>query len=164
MAISSKIDSVTRNKPTRSEAEEAVRTLIRWAGDNPNREGLLETPHRVVKSYDEFFVGYDQNPADILAKTFEETDDYDEMVVLKNMRFESHCEHHMVPIIGKAHVGYLPSGKVVGISKLARLVDLYAKRLQIQEKLTAQIADTLDAALKPRGGGCNRSFSSVYDN
>ena len=151
MAISSKIDSVTHNKPTRSEAEEAVRTLIRWAGDNPNREGLLETPHRVVKSYDEFFVGYDQNPADILAKTFEETDDYDEMVVLKNMRFESHCEHHMVPIIGKAHVGYLPSGKVVGISKLARLVDLYAKRLQIQEKLTAQIADTLDAALKPRG-------------
>ena len=151
MAISSKIDSVTRSRPTRSEAEEAVRTLIRWAGDNPNREGLLETPHRVVKSYDEFFVGYDQNPADILAKTFEETDDYDEMVVLKNMRFESHCEHHMVPIIGKAHVGYLPSGKVVGISKLARLVDLYAKRLQIQEKLTAQIADTLDAALKPRG-------------
>jgi len=139
------------SKPSRSETEEAVRTLIRWAGDDPEREGLLETPQRVVKSFDDFFKGYTQDPAEFLSKTFEETDDYDEMVVLKNMRFESHCEHHMVPFIGKAHVGYLPSGKVVGISKLARLVDVFSKRLQIQEKLTAQIADTLEAVLKPRG-------------
>ena len=139
------------SKPSRNEAEEAVKTLIRWAGDNPQREGLLETPYRVIKSFEDFFSGYHQNPTEVLSKTFEETDDYDEMVILKNMRFESHCEHHMVPFIGKAHVGYLPSGKVVGISKLARLVDIYSKRLQIQEKLTAQIADTLEAILKPRG-------------
>ena len=150
MVISSRRE-ILEKKPSRLEAEEAVKTLIRWAGDDPNREGLLETPHRVVKSFNDFFVGYHQNPAEILAKTFEETEDYDEMVVLKNMRFESHCEHHMVPFIGKAHVGYLPSGKVVGISKLARLVDVFSKRLQIQEKLTAQIADTLETALKPRG-------------
>ncbi|MEC9248942.1 MAG: GTP cyclohydrolase I FolE [Pseudomonadota bacterium] len=144
-------DSSTINKPSRLEAEEAVKTLIKWAGDDPDREGLLDTPHRVVKSFNDFFIGYGQDPHEILSKTFEETDDYDEMVVLKNMRFESHCEHHMVPFIGKAHVGYLPSGKVVGISKLARLVDVFSKRLQIQEKLTAQIADTLESVLKPRG-------------
>ena len=151
MAHNPRKDSSTVNKPSHLEAEEAVKTLIRWAGDDPDREGLLDTPHRVVKSFNDFFIGYEQNPHEILSKTFEETDDYDEMVVLKNMRFESHCEHHMVPFIGKAHVGYLPSGKVVGISKLARLVDVFSKRLQIQEKLTAQIADTLESVLKPRG-------------
>ncbi len=138
-------------RPSRDEAEEAVRTLIKWSGDDPNREGLLDTPKRVTKAYQDFFRGYHQDPTDVLKKTFNETEDYDEMVVLTNMRFESHCEHHMVPFIGKAHVGYLPAGKVVGISKLARLVDIFSKRLQIQEKLTAQIADTLESNLKPRG-------------
>jgi GTP cyclohydrolase I len=138
-------------RPSQSEAEEAVRTLIRWAGDDPTREGLLGTPDRVVRSYREFFSGYDQEPEAILKRTFEETDGYDEMIVLKDMRFESHCEHHLAPIIGRAHIAYLPRHRVVGISKLARLLDCYAKRMQIQEKLTAQIANTLQEVLQPRG-------------
>jgi len=138
-------------RPSRAEAEEAVRTLIRWAGDDPAREGLLGTPDRVVRSYEEFFHGYDEDPVVMLQRTFEETEGYDEIVLLKDIRFESHCEHHMLPIIGKAHVAYLPSNRVVGISKLARLVEVYAKRLQIQEKMTAQIANTLDEVLRPKG-------------
>ncbi len=138
-------------RPSREAAEEAVRTLLRWAGDDPNREGLLDTPARVVRAYEEFFAGYAQDPAEILARTFSEVEGYDEMVVMTDIRFESHCEHHMAPIIGKAHIGYLPSKRVVGISKLARLVDIYAKRLQIQEKMTAQIADTLQEVLQPQG-------------
>ena len=138
-------------RPSREEAEEAVRTLIRWAGDDPKREGLLGTPDRVVRSYREFFRGYEQDPHAILKRTFEETDGYDEMIVLKDMRFESHCEHHIAPIIGRAHIAYLPHHRVVGISKLARLLDCYAKRLQIQEKMTAQIANTLQEVLQPRG-------------
>ena len=138
-------------RPTREAAEEAVRTLIRWAGDDPKREGLLETPSRVVRSYEEFYAGYGHDPKLVLARTFEEVDGYDEIIVLTDIRFESHCEHHMVPIIGKAHIGYLPDRRVVGISKLARLVEVYARRLQIQEKMTAQIADALQDVLKPRG-------------
>jgi GTP cyclohydrolase I len=138
-------------RPSRVEAEAAVRTLIRWAGDDPAREGLRETPARVVRSYEEFFRGYLADPADVLRRTFEETDGYDEMVVLKDIRFESHCEHHMVPILGKAHVAYLPNRRVIGISKLARLVEAYAKRLQIQEKMTAQIANALQDVLQPQG-------------
>ncbi|TXL74146.1 GTP cyclohydrolase I FolE [Vineibacter terrae] len=138
-------------KPTRAEAEEAVRTLIRWAGDDPDREGLVGTPDRVVRSYEEFFAGYAEDPREILARTFEETDGYDEMVVLRDIRLESYCEHHIVPIIGKAHVGYLPAHRVVGISKLARIVEAYAKRLQIQEKMTAQIANCIQEVLEPRG-------------
>ncbi len=136
---------------SRADAEAAVRTLIRWAGDDPAREGLLDTPSRVVRSYEEFFSGYAQDPAEILSRTFSEVDGYDEMIVMTDIRFESHCEHHMVPIIGKAHVGYLPDRRVVGISKLARLVEIYAKRLQIQEKMTVQIADTLHSVLQPKG-------------
>ena len=138
-------------RPTQSDAEAAVRTLIRWAGDDPGREGLLETPARVARAYREFFRGYGVDPVQVLKRTFEETDGYDEMIVLKDMRFESHCEHHLAPIIGRAHIAYLPSKRVVGISKLARLLDVYAKRLQIQEKLTAQIANTLNDVLQPRG-------------
>jgi GTP cyclohydrolase I len=137
--------------PTQVEAEEAVRTLIRWAGDDPTREGLIETPGRVARAYKEFFQGYGVDPVQVLKRTFEETDGYDEMIVLKDMRFESHCEHHMAAIIGRAHIAYLPRNRVVGISKLARLLDVYAKRLQIQEKLTAQIANTLNDVLQPRG-------------
>ena len=140
-----------RTRPSEAEAMAAVKTLIRWAGDDPTREGLVETPKRVVEAYREFFAGYEQNPDDILAKTFEEVEDYDEIVLLKNMRFESHCEHHMVPIIGKAHVAYIPNRKVVGISKIARLVDVFAKRLQTQELMTKQIAETIERVLKPRG-------------
>jgi len=140
-------------RPSREEAEEAVRTLLRWAGDNPAREGLLDTPARVVRAYEEFFAGYHVEPRDILARTFSEVDGYDEMIVLKDIRFESYCEHHMVPIIGRAHVAYLPEHRVVGISKLARLVDAFAKRLQIQEKMTVQIADTLNEVLQPKGVG-----------
>jgi GTP cyclohydrolase I len=139
------------NRPSRSEAEDAVRVLLRWAGDDPTREGLLDTPKRVIKSYEEFFAGYQEDPAAILSRTFEETNDYDEMVLLRGIRLESYCEHHMVPIIGVAHVAYLPRNRVVGISKLARVVDVYAKRLQIQEKLTTQIADTIHEVLDPRG-------------
>ncbi|SEI51913.1 GTP cyclohydrolase I FolE [Pseudomonas sp. NFACC07-1] len=138
-------------RPTHEEAEAAVRTLIRWAGDDPDREGLLDTPRRVVKSYAEFFAGYKDDPREILSRTFEEVEGYDEMIVLTDIRFESHCEHHMVPIIGKVHVAYLPDKRVVGISKLARLVEVYAKRLQIQEKMTVQIADTLSEVLQPLG-------------
>ncbi len=138
-------------KPSRAEAENAVRTLLRWAGDDPDREGLVGTPDRVVRAYEEFFAGYDQDPVDMLNRTFEETDGYDEMVVLKDIRLESHCEHHMVPIIGKAHVAYLPDRRVVGISKLARVVEVFAKRLQIQEKLTSQIANSIDEVLQPKG-------------
>ena len=141
------------DRPSREEAEAAVRVLIRWAGDDPAREGLIDTPSRVIRSYEEFFAGYAQNPHDILARTFSEVHGYDEMIVLKDIRFESYCEHHMVPIIGRAHVAYLPRERVVGISKLARLVDAFAKRLQIQEKMTAQIADTLEEVLQPLGVG-----------
>ena len=138
-------------RPTEQEAAEAVRTLIRWAGDDPAREGLRDTPMRVVRSYREFFAGYGQDPNAILARTFSEVDGYDEMIVMNDIRFESHCEHHMVPIIGKAHIGYLPDRRVVGISKLARLVEIYAKRLQIQEKMTAQIANAIQEVLQPLG-------------
>jgi GTP cyclohydrolase IA len=138
-------------RPSQDEAEDAVRILIRWAGDDPEREGLRGTPERVVRAYREFFHGYEQDPHAILRRTFEETDGYDEMIVLKDMRFESHCEHHIAPIIGRAHIAYLPHHRVVGISKLARLLDCYAKRLQIQEKMTAQIANTLQEVLQPRG-------------
>ncbi len=138
-------------RPSRETAEQAVRTLIRWAGDDPDREGLAGTPDRVVRAYEGFFAGYHEDPHEILRRTFEETEGYDEMVVLRDIRLESHCEHHMVPIIGRAHVAYLPDRRVVGISKLARVVDTYARRLQIQEKMTAQIANTIDEVLRPRG-------------
>ncbi len=140
-------------KPTRAEVEAAVRTIIRWTGDDPDRHGLIETPARVTRSFEEFFAGYDQNPAEILEKTFEEIEGYDEMISLRGIRFESHCEHHMAPIIGQAWVAYIPNGRVVGISKLARVVDVYARRLQIQEKMTAQIANTINDVLKPQGVG-----------
>ncbi len=143
--------NATVDKPDRQEAEAAVRTLLRWAGEDPEREGLLDTPARVVRSYEEFFRGYAEDPVAVLARTFEEIEGYDEMVVLRDIRIESHCEHHMVPIIGRAHVGYLPNTRVVGISKLARVVDAYAHRFQIQEKLTAQIANTINDVLQPRG-------------
>ena len=137
--------------PSKEEAEEAVRTLIRWAGDDPTREGLIETPDRVVRSYAEFFSGYDMDPENVLAKTFEESGGYDEMVLVRDIELESHCEHHMVPIIGRAHVAYIPANRVVGISKLARVVEIFAKRLQIQEKLTVDIASTIDKVLRPQG-------------
>jgi GTP cyclohydrolase I len=138
-------------KPSREEAEAAVRTLIAWAGDDPTREGLIETPKRVVKSYEEFYEGYDKDPKEILSKVFEEIEGYDEIVLVKDIPLQSHCEHHMVPIIGKAHVGYLPDQRVVGLSKLARVVDMFGKRLQTQETMTAQIADTINDVLQPRG-------------
>jgi GTP cyclohydrolase I len=139
------------SRPSRAEAEAAVRTLIRWAGDDPSREGLLDTPKRVAKAYEEWFGGYREDPEAILARVFEEVEGYDDIVLLKDIRLESTCEHHMAPIIGKAHIAYLPEKRVVGISKLARLVDIYGKRMQVQEKLTAQIADTLQKGLNPRG-------------
>ena len=152
MSIQNKIEQTTKiTKPSREEAEEAVRTLISWAGDDPSREGLVETPKRVVKSYQEFYEGYFQDPDAILSKFFNEIEGYDEIVLVKDIPFQSHCEHHMVPILGIAHVGYLPDQRVVGLSKLARIVDLYAKRLQTQETMTAQIADTIERVLKPRG-------------
>ncbi len=140
-------------KPARAEAEAAVKTLLRWIGEDPSRDGLHETPARVTKAFEEYFQGYAQDPEAMLRKTFEEIDGYDEMIVLRNVRFESHCEHHMAPIIGHAWVAYVPSGRVVGISKLARVVEAYAKRLQIQERLTAQIANTINDVLKPQGVG-----------
>lgn len=146
-------DSGRIPRPDRTEAEAAVRTLLRWAGEDPSRDGLEETPARVVKAFDEYFRGYAQDPAAILRKTFEEIDGYDEMIVLRDVRFESHCEHHMAPIIGRAWVAYVPKGRVVGISKLARVVEAYAKRLQIQERLTAQIANTINEELSPEGVG-----------
>jgi GTP cyclohydrolase I len=138
-------------RPSRAEAEAAVRTLIRWSGDDPDREGLAATPSRVVSAYEEWFSGYGQNPRDYLQRTFDEVGGYDEIVLLRNIRFESHCEHHMAPVLGRVHIGYLPRNRVVGISKLARLVDVYAKRLQTQEKMTAEIAGCLEAVLKPYG-------------
>jgi len=141
----------TAERPERAEVEAAVRTIIRWTGDDPERAGLLDTPARVARAFEEFFSGYAQDPVEILQRTFEEIEGYDEMIVLRGVRFESHCEHHMAPIIGQAWVGYVPDGRVVGISKLARVVDIYAKRLQIQEKLTAQIANTINDVLKPQG-------------
>ena len=138
-------------RPSRRKAEAAVRTLLEWAGDDPNREGLRGTPERVTRAFEEFFRGYKIDPFELLQRTFEEVEGYDEMVVLRDIPFESHCEHHLVPIIGKAHVAYLPDRRVVGISKLARLVEAYAKRLQIQEKMTAQVANTLQEVLQPQG-------------
>ena len=142
-----------RRTPSRREAESAVRTLIEWAGEDPDREGLVGTPERVVRAYEEFFAGYNEDPVALLGKTFENTSAYEEMIVLRDIRLESHCEHHLVPILGKAHIAYLPSNRVVGISKLVRLVEVFAKRMQIQETLTAQIANTLSEVLKPRGVG-----------
>ncbi|GAA4857207.1 GTP cyclohydrolase I FolE [Luteimonas vadosa] len=139
--------------PSRDQAEAAVRTLLRWAGDDPAREGLLDTPRRVAEAYRDWFSGYALDPDDYMQRTFEEVGGYDEMIVLRDIEFESHCEHHMAPIIGRAHVGYLPDGKVVGISKLARVVEAYARRLQVQEKMTSQIADCIERALAPRGVG-----------
>ena len=144
-------DETKAARPSREETEAAVRVLLRWAGDNPDREGLLDTPKRVAKAYEEFFWGYNEDPTDLLSRTFEETEGYDEMVLLRDIPFESHCEHHMVPIIGTAHVAYLPRNRVVGISKLARVVETFAKRLQIQEKMTAQVADAIQDALDPLG-------------
>lgn len=144
-------NAATGDRPTREQAEAAIRTLLRWAGDDPDREGLRDTPSRVARAYREFFVGYDTDPATVLERTFEETEGYDEIVLLRDIRLESTCEHHMAPIIGHVHVAYLPHRRVVGISKLARVVDAYAKRLQIQEKLTAQIANTIQDVLEPRG-------------
>mgnify|MGYP001342857188 FL=1 len=136
---------------TREEVEDAVRKLVIWAGEDPDREGLIDTPRRVVKAYEEFFSGYKVDPTDYLERTFEETDGYDEMIVLRDISFVSHCEHHILPVVGKAHVAYLPNRRVVGISKLARVVEAYARRLQIQERMTAQIANAIETALQPRG-------------
>lgn len=138
-------------RPSREEAEAAVRTLLRWAGDNPNREGLLDTPKRVVKAYEEFFCGYSEDPLVVLNRTFEEVEGYDDIVMLRDIALESHCEHHMVPVLGKAHIAYLPNKRVVGISKIARVVEIFAKRLQTQETMTAQIANALEEGLQPRG-------------
>ena len=138
-------------RPSRDEAEQAVHTLLRWAGDDPSREGLADTPKRVAKAFEDWFSGYAQDPEDYLKRTFEEVEGYDDMVILKDIRFESHCEHHLAPIIGRAHVGYLPSNRVVGISKLARVVEAYARRLQVQEKMNAQIANTIQKVLQPKG-------------
>ena len=139
------------SKPTKEEALKAVETLISWAGDDPTREGLIETPDRVIRAYKEFFAGYDEDPEKVLTKTFEEVEGYDDAVIVRNIRVESHCEHHMVPILGVAHIGYIPNKRVVGISKLARIVDIYGKRLQTQETMTAQIADTIQRVLEPKG-------------
>jgi len=144
-------EAAALEKPSREEAEAAVRTLIRWAGDDPDREGLRATPSRVVRAYEEWFAGYNDDPNAYLKRTFHETGGYDEVVVLRDIRFESHCEHHMAPVIGRVHIGYLPRNRVVGISKLARLVEVYARRLQIQEKMTAEIAACLESVLKPHG-------------
>lgn len=155
MSIQNKVEPVEAVeavvKPTREEAEEAVRTLICWTGDNPDREGLIETPKRVVKAYEEFFEGYNMDPEDVLTKTFEEVQGYDDAVIVRNIRVESHCEHHIVPILGVAHVGYIPNNRVVGISKLARVIEIFGKRLQTQETMTAQIADTIQKVLQPKG-------------
>ena len=145
--------SFDNQRPRRAEVEAAVRTIIRWTGDDPLRDGLMETPARVTRAFEEFFAGYAQDPVDILHKTFEEIEGYDEMLTLRAIPFESHCEHHMAPIIGRVWIAYIPNGRVVGISKLARVVDVYAKRLQIQEKMTAQIANTINDVLRPQGVG-----------
>ncbi len=161
MSSSSKVSTVVNvakniavERPSIEEAREAVRTLLRWTGDDPEREGLIDTPDRVVRAYQEWFSGYDEDPVEILQRTFEETDGYDEMVVMRDIRLESFCEHHISPIIGWVHVGYLPDKRVVGISKLARLVEIYGRRLQVQEKLTAQIANAIHEVLKPKGVAC----------
>ncbi|MDW6023910.1 GTP cyclohydrolase I FolE [Mesorhizobium sp. BAC0120] len=151
MPQSAYLEKPVTDRPSEAEVEAAVQTLIRWTGDNPDREGLRDTPSRVVKAYREMFNGYDRNPAEELGRTFEEVAGYDDLVIVKDIQFHSHCEHHMVPIIGKAHVGYLPSGKVVGLSKIARVVDIFAHRLQTQETLTAQIANSIQSVLNPRG-------------
>jgi GTP cyclohydrolase IA len=143
--------SVPPVRPSRDEAEAAVRTLLRWTGDDPDREGLKDTPARVARAFEDWFSGYKEDPEAYMRRTFEEVEGYDEMVVLKDIRFESHCEHHLAPIIGKAHVGYLPNNKVVGISKLARVVEAFARRLQVQEKMNAQIANTIQNVLEPKG-------------
>ena len=144
---------MTRKRPTVEQAEAAVRTLIEWAGDDPDREGLLDTPKRVVNAFSEYFEGYDVDPDDVLKRTFGETNGYDEIVVLRDVNFHSHCEHHIAPIVGRVHIGYLPDKRVVGISKLARVVDVFTRRLQIQEKLTSEIADTIARVMQPRGVG-----------
>ena len=146
-----KIPAPSEPRPSREDAEAAVRTLLRWTGDDPTREGLLDTPARVARAFEDWFSGYKEDPEEYMRRTFEEVEGYDEMVVLKDIRFESHCEHHLAPIIGRAHVGYLPTNKVVGISKLARVVEAYARRLQVQEKMTAQIAHCIDTVLQPKG-------------
>ena len=153
MTIKNKTENVIQfnPNPSREEAMRAVKTLIAWAGDDPEREGLLETPKRVVKAYEEFFEGYKMDPIEILSKTFEEVEGYDEMVIVKDIRLESHCEHHIVPILGKAHIGYIPNNRVVGISKLARIVDVFGKRLQTQETMTSQIANVIQKVLDPKG-------------
>jgi len=148
-----KLPRMQSDRPDRADVEAAFRTIIEWTGDDPERDGLIDTPARLARAFEEFFAGYAQDPIDILQKTFEETEGYDEMIVLRGIRFESHCEHHMAPIIGRAWVAYVPSGRVVGISKLARVVEVYAKRLQIQEKMTAQVANTINDVLKPQGVG-----------
>ena len=151
MQEAAKKPEIVINRPSREEAEAAVRTLLSWAGDNPDREGLIDTPKRVVKAYEEYFAGYRTDPLEELKRTFEETEGYDEMVMLRDIRLESHCEHHMVPIIGRVHIAYLPVNRVVGISKLARVIEIYARRLQTQETMTAQIANVLEEVLKPAG-------------
>ncbi len=143
--------TVVSERPTQKEAEDAIRVLLRWAGDDPQREGLLDTPARVAKAYRELFSGYDLNPEDVLGRTFEEVSGYDDMVLVRDIPFFSHCEHHMVPIIGKAHVAYLPKGRVLGLSKIARVVEIFGRRLQTQEAMTAQIANSIDETLRPRG-------------
>jgi len=142
---------LNQNRPTREEAEEAIRTLLRWSGDDPTREGLIDTPARVARAYEDWFSGYQEDPEEFLRRTFEEVDGYDDMVVLKDIRFESHCEHHMAPIIGRAHIGYMPNNRVVGISKLARVVDTFARRFQVQETMNAQIAGCIQRVLEPKG-------------
>ena len=146
-----KSEKIINFRPSREQAMEAVKTLLAHTGDDPSREGLVDTPKRVIKAYDEFFAGYKEDPVEVFSRTFEQVEGYDEMVIVKGIRVESHCEHHMVPIIGVAHVGYIPNKKVVGISKLARMVDLFGKRLQTQETMTAQIADTIEKVLNPKG-------------
>ena len=146
-----KSEKIINFRPSREQAMEAVKTLLAYTGDDPSREGLVDTPKRVIKAYDEFFAGYKEDPVEVLSRTFEQVEGYDEMVIVKGIRVESHCEHHMVPIVGVAHIGYIPKKRVVGISKLARLVDLYGKRLQTQETMTAQIADTIEKVLQPKG-------------
>ena len=149
--LCSRVDSMTAARPSREDAEAAVRTLIKWIGEDPDREGLVDTPKRVVKAYEELFGGYWEDPTAILERTFEETEQYEEMVLLRDIRLESFCEHHILPIIGKVHIAYVPNGRVVGVSKLARVLDIYAKRMQIQEKLTAQVANSINEVLRPKG-------------
>jgi GTP cyclohydrolase IA len=149
--LRSRVDAMTAARPSREDAEAAVRTLIKWIGEDPDREGLVDTPKRVVKAYEELFGGYWEDPTAILERTFEEAEQYEEMVLLRDIRLESFCEHHILPIIGKVHIAYVPNGRVVGVSKLARVLEIYAKRMQIQEKLTAQVANSINEVLRPKG-------------